>query len=133
VQHWSTEHNRPYYHNAQALESIWERPSAGLVRELDNIAQLRAEAAAAVAASVREPAVLSLTIFLFLPLGLALLSLFGLYHYRKRHAPHLLDDDARTNARDRAANRRGRQTKSTFRPRWKMAQAGGAGGRSANS
>lgn len=105
-----------------------------MIRELDNIAQLRAEASAAQAVPWREPDVTLLTMSVLLPVVLVLLGLFGLHLYVKKYHPDLIAHMSETRKkRDRAQNRRGRAGPSKFRPPWKMAQAGGAGGRSANS
>lgn len=135
-QQWSHEHSRAYYHNPATQESVWDAPSDGIIHELENIANLKAEAAAA--ASLRSlpdiSSVASLTFSLFLPMMLVLLGLLGLYFYYRTYHPELLAQmSLQRKKRDRSQFRRGRAGPSKFRPPWKMAQAGGAGGRSANS
>lgn len=106
-----------------------------VVRELENIAQLQAEAALARASPLHEPDVGLLTMSVLLPLLLVLAGLYALFRYARVYHPELGLHVAhlRRKQRDRAQHRRGRTGGSTFRPPWKMAQAGGAGGRSANS
>lgn len=126
---------RPYYHNPVTQESIWETPLTGVIKELDNIAQLKAEAAASRVSPLREPDVTLLTMSVLLPLLLVLLGLFGLHLYVKKFHPEVIARmiESRKKQRDRTQFRRGRAGPSKHRPPWKMAQAGGAGGRSANS
>jgi hypothetical protein len=132
-QQWSAEFSRPYYHNPATQESVWETPLTGVVRELENIAQLRADALLQ-KTGAEAPDVTLLAISVLLPVLLVLVGLFALNIYMKKYHPDVLEMVISSKKkRDRAQHRRGREGKSKFKPPWKMAQAGGAGGRSANS
>jgi hypothetical protein len=116
------------------MESVWDTPVDAAIRELDNIAQLRAEAAAALRPAVKEPEVVTLTMSILLPIIIVFVGLLGLHYYMQTYHPTVLTEAQKARKkRDRAQNRRGRAGPSRFKLPWKMAQAGGAGGRSANS
>ncbi|KAJ1629480.1 hypothetical protein T492DRAFT_873329 [Pavlovales sp. CCMP2436] len=103
------------------------------LEELDNIAELRADALLQ-KGSAEAPDVTLLAISVLLPLLLVLVGLFALNLFMKKYHPEVLEMvTSSKKKRDRAQHRRGREGSSKFRPPWKMAQAGGAGGRSANS
>lgn len=129
-QQWSTEHERAYYYDPVAKDSVWELPPGAVnVKYLSNINELKA-AAAGVARPEPKAATLAMTILL--PVILVFGVLFLLHMYVARYHPDLLKESSRKK-RDRAAKRAGRQP-GVGKPKqkWKMSQDG-KGGRSANS
>lgn len=123
TQHWSEEHLKPFYHNPETGESVWEKPADGTpVQMMSNIEELQQSARLA---SHPAPKPMTVLISVILPVGLVLLGLFIMAQF----VPEMRE--MRRKQRNRAQQRK-KEKASRYRMKWKMSQDG-KGGRSANA